>query len=220
MKKKIAPRYGWTGSGGYHEDPISEKAFGLLAASINQEAFSPITKSEIREIARKYRIRKSYLSSRPKLREIKAGLEEIKEKSKALIDCLQIIDKDTLEKLAGASPNAELFDILDGHTDAHRIYFAAKKALEILKSDKGGRPREFGLKDCINELAGLFEKIKGKPAGFTKYQYNNENAPFQGLFFEFVQAFLKIVDDSVLFSNTSLGKQIEKTFKLRKTSNQ
>jgi hypothetical protein len=219
MKKKIAPRYGWTGSGGYQEDPISEKAFGLLAASINQEAFSPIIKSEIREIARKYRIRKSYLSSRPKLREIKAGLEEIKEKSKALIDCLQKIDKDTLEKLASASPNAELFEVLDGDTDAHRIYFAAKEALEILKTDKGGRPREFGLKDCINELAGLYEKIKGKHAGFTKDPYNDDT-PYQGLFVEFVQTFLKIADNSLLFSNTSLGKQIEKTLKLRKTSNQ
>ena len=167
-----------------------------------------------------YTAEKNFRPDTPRPGEVKAALEEIQEKSKALISCLDTVDSMSLQRLQVAALKTKaigdlLFDPrvhdTQGLAIVQQIHAAAKEALIGLKPDKGGPRRRKGpLLSLVMDLSQIFKKVTGSRAAITWDEYNDQ---YQGRFYDFVWTCLQIIDPDEVQSNSSLGQHIKRALK-------
>jgi len=78
--------------------------------------------------------------------------------------------------------------------------------------DKGGHPDEsLPLRSLINGLVYVYVNVTGE---WPTHTWNNYEEKYVGKFFEFVKAWLDIIEPRAYWSNNALGKQITRTLKV------
>ena len=198
---KIMPKWGWDESGVVKPYRFSEEDFERIASVLGVNKPSKNAREKLQRAVTDY-LSNQWMAEIPRSMEVKAALEEIQEKSKALIYCLENIDSVSLQRLQVAALETEtigdsLFDPRihenQGLFTVQQIYAATQKALEGLKLDKGGPRKTKGpLIGFILDLTPIFEKISGSRA--TRSTYNHSEGKYKGPFYNFIDMCLGIFD--------------------------
>lgn len=209
MGRKSKPKWGWKGTASFSLHPISDEGIKELAKSLGRSQISEEISLRLQEIAANHNIWKEFFSTFPHPRELRAALQEIKKRAGKLLDCLKNIDRLTIDKLAAASKDAEISEIIENQS-VKKIYDASERALRVVKIDRGGRKPQYGMKDAISRMADLFEGVTKKKAVCLRHYVGG---PARGDFFEFVKTFFLIVDMKAYYSDIALRLQIERALK-------
>jgi hypothetical protein len=113
------------------------------------------------------------------------------------------------------TPATDSIDLIERTlSDTCRICNAADKALSKLMEvkDKGGRPRNTALKECVSKLSIIFVETTGKQ---PKSSYDKRSKTYKGHFLEFTQTFLSIVLNNPP-SNSAIGQIIKIVHNIQK----
>lgn len=176
MATKHKPKRNWGWVGGSSFPYLTDEHFQKIANVLHVSKITKKSRSQLQEAIREYFSNKDFMSETPKPGEVKAALLEIRDKAKALKDCIEQLDAISMQKLALKSvfPTAEIYDLRNGESDIHKVYLAAEEALGRLEKDKGGRQfANLALKCFIRDLFPVYVGLTGKKPGVpykrTKY---------------------------------------------------
>ena len=213
MTKKHVPKWKQDAKGFYSLPDFTDDNFGTLAESLGITNVNQQDRTWLHSMARIYLTDKDYTSDIPKFSEVRAALEELREYSQKLSFCLENLDDLSLQSVY---LNAFKMDLLSGEEiDAlmerksviRKLHKVSEIALKNIPMDKGGRPSKGNLTQLILNLRSFFAGMTGKKATVT---WNEHDSSYGGKFFNFVHAFLQIIDPEVIYSNQSLGQQIKR----------
>jgi hypothetical protein len=159
-------------------------------------------KELLQGVIQNYLINKKHMTEIPRLSKVRASLEEVRNKTKSLIELLEKIDAIALDKMATifVLNNLGSYDTIENkENDIHKIYYASEQALKELKEDKGGYPEKTYLKNLIFELNEMYEKITGKKA----------TSPTRKKLYDLAGKTLTLIDTDASQSDESLRQYIK-----------
>jgi hypothetical protein len=198
---------------------LDDEEFNKVGKTLKAIKIKEETKAQLQDSIRKYFTYKDWHDNTPRNAKIRTELINLRDKSQALIDCLKELSEKSINLLIDYNPflfpQAELFDTVDNISEFKKIFDAIQVVLEKLEPDTGGPVKtKLPLRIFIINLKGIFEEVTGKGATIT---WSEINQNYQGHFFRFVEELLEIIAPEEIWSNASLGKQIERA--LRTTKN-
>ena len=216
MSTKQKPKWPWTfgSSFPYLKDENFQKIANVL--HVSKSKITKEIRSQIQDAIREYASNKNFLEG-PSETQVKSKLSLVRDKTKDLLDCLNLLDDITMQKLAStkAFPKAEIYDPTTIKT-IDKIHLAAKEALEKLnRVKKGRRKTKTALVGFVIDLKPIFEEITSLKASITNNPYKDKDN-YQGPFYDFIHTCLEIVNEAEIWSNSSLGQQIKKGLHLTK----
>jgi hypothetical protein len=209
MARKQTPQWkkGW---GGFYTFPyLKDEDFQELEEVLGSKIDKEI-RSRLQGMVRDFASDKHFFEDRPRLAQVRAALKSVRDKPESYHDISENLDAESAYELERRLGNASEPKNVD------EIKMAAEDALEDLNIDKGGRPKKkAALRTLIIDLSVVFKEITGRNAGITWHQYRER---YEGLFYDFISKFLDIVDKDEIWSNSSLGQQIQSALKSAKSS--
>jgi hypothetical protein len=229
---------------------LSEEDFQKLADVLRVPEITPQARSQLYDAIRNYHANAALIPQIPREAEVKAALVLVRDRTKELIDCLENLDDKSQQFLSEAGyrvgglwdKNKNVQALIEQITkevlnkwgakdkdenedlfrkpDIYKLLSAAEKAVEMVKKDKGGRPKEkAALRQFIDDLIPIFEEITKRKA--TIY-WDPSKSMHRSRFYDFTHKCLSIIHQKDLlskgiWSDVALGQQIKKVLSSAKS---
>jgi hypothetical protein len=208
MVRKQKPQWGKGWGGPYAFPYLKDEDYQALEEVLGSKIDKEI-RSRMQGMVRDFTSDKHSFKDRPRLAQVRAALVRVRDQPEPYPDILDKLDSKSSYELELRLGNASEPKSVD------EVRLAAENALEDLKIDRGGRPRErAALRAFIRDLIIVFQKITGREAGITWHEHREK---YEGTFFEFVLKLLVIIDPEEIPTNSSLGQQIKSALKSTKS---
>ena len=208
MPRTQKPRWGAGWGGFYNFKYLSDEDFQELAIVLGVDRINNEIRSNIQKIVRDYASEKHFFEDHARLAQVRAALKKVRDKPEAFYKKLDELDSRASWEI---TTRIETSEIIPTAADTKS---AAEQALQDLRMDRGGRPKNKAvLRALITELQSIFKELTGQCATITWHDYREA---YEGFFYDFVSKFSEIINPEETWSNLSLGQQIKAALKSSK----